>query len=199
MPSLPRHRLFAGGALLAALILGSAPDAAAQPREKCTQERQEAENHYLEGRFAEAVALLQTCLRRETLFLDEAVAVYRLLGLAHLNGGEPEQAQAAVADLLDLVPTYEADPVQDPPSYTALVNLAREERRAAEEQRAAEERRAEAEPPQIAPPEPPVTAAEERPPPSALRGAKTWLLATGGAVVVFTAVALTLAGGSDGG
>ena len=196
--------------LLAMLLLVVSPDAFAQPREKCAQEQADAENFYLEGQFDEAIRLLQACIVREELFVDEAVQVYRLMGLAAINKGDLEQAQQAIRDLLQIVPAYEADPIQDPPSYTTLVAVVRRE---VAVEALPEEQQAPSEEQQTPSDSLHVTA--EQPPPGtpvviplipqhqpsrqrrSARGPKTWLLATGGAIVVITAVALALGGGSS--
>ncbi len=112
--------------LLTAFLLGFSLDAAAQTGEKCVEERTVAENRYLEGSFDEAVTLLQQCLDREELSVAEAVQVFRLMGLAYMNKGDQEQARQAIRNLLLSAPAYQADPVQDPPSYTTLVNDVRQ-------------------------------------------------------------------------
>lgn len=191
------------------LLLVVVPAATAQPRDKCLRERADAENFYLEGAFDEAIRLLQACLVREELFVDEAVQVYRLMGLAALNKGEVEQAQQTIRDLLQIVPAYEGDPIQDPPSYTTLVAVVRQEvaaEAAAEDQQAPPE---EQQAPIAQPPVSPEAATEDADvialdtptqpsqPRRSMSTPKTWLLATGGALVVFSAVALALGGGSN--
>ncbi|HMB93029.1 MAG TPA: hypothetical protein VKP65_19420 [Rhodothermales bacterium] len=108
------------------LLLGTSGFAHAQERQ-CADEFRRADAVYLEGRFDETIRLLRTCLDRATLFVEEAIPVYRLMAMAHLNQGENEEAQATIADLLVLAPDYEADPIQDPPSYVSLVTEQREE------------------------------------------------------------------------
>ena len=184
--------------VLSIILFGVTRSLYAQARDKCPEERATAEDHYLEGRFAEAVVLLRQCLERETLFAGEAVQVYRLMGLAFLNQEDPDTARKAIQDLLDIVPEYEADPIQDPPSYTMLVRVLRQERAA-----------------QAVPEDAPVAAAEQPrpeavvvPPPRVVPGPsnqrrrlldtpKSWLLATGGAAVIVTAVAMAFGGGSS--
>jgi len=191
--------------LLATLLLVVSPDAFAQPRDKCAEERADAKNFYLEGQFDEAIRLLQACLVREELFVDEAVQVYRLMGLAAINKGDLEQAQQAIRDLLQRVPSYEADPIQDPPSYMTLVAVVRQEvaAEALAEQAPSEEQQTPSDSLQVSvePPRTPVVIpmipqhqpSRQR---RSARGPKTWLLATGGAFVVVTAVVLALGGGS---
>ena len=208
--------------LLTALWLGIPLGVAAQPREKCTEDRAIAENRYLDGRFDEALTLLQQCLDREELFVDEAVQVYRLISLAHLNKGDLEQARQAVRTLLLHAPAYQADPVQDPPSYTTMVDVVRQELEAqalpevtpetsVEEEEAPvlqeePEEQPSADQPQPLADQPPAdeqvaTPLNIRPQPTQrrvlLRTPRSWLLATGGAIVVATAVALVFGGRSE--
>ena len=191
----------------------------AQEREKCAEERAQAESSYLEGLFDQAITQLQPCLDREDLFADEVVQVYRLLSLVHMNNSDLEQAQQAIRDLLQVVPTYQPDPVQDPPSYTTMVSVIQQEQaalaeaeaaRVAQEEQEAAEEAATQEQPQADPPEvspellPP---AEEQPvvtpiiTPSQrkrlIQTPRSWLFAAGGAVVVATAVALAFGGGGE--
>ena len=209
-----RVRLVPGPVVWAALLLCVCAEVAAQPNEKCERERVIAENRYLEGFFDEAIALLAPCLERDDLPTEEAVQVYRLIGLAHMNKGDLEQARQTVSALLASVSTYEADPIQDPPSYVTMVTLVRQEIEAA-----AQPEEAPVEPvaePEVQPPaaqpevrvEPPPLRPEEQTPTSIvsrrpeqqrriLRTPKSWLLATGGAIVVATAVALAFGGGTD--
>ena len=199
--------------LMAALVLGVCSEAVAQPRDKCERERVMAENRYLEGFFDEAIALLQPCLGRPDLAVDEAVQIYRLISLAHMNKGDLDQAQQTVRDLLGTVPTYQADPVQDPPSYVTMVTVVRQEIQA-QAQPAPEEpvEEPEAEPPaaqpdaRAAPPpllrpdeqvSPPIVSRRAEPRRRVLRTPRSWLLATGGAVVVVAAVALAFGGSAE--
>ncbi len=209
---IPTARRFFRWVLLATVLLVVSPDAFAQPRDKCAQERADAENFYLEGQFDEAIRLLQACIVREELFVDEAVQVYRLMGLAAMNKGDLEQAQQAIRELLQIVPSYEADPIQDTPSYTTLVAVVRQEVAAEalpeEQQAPPEEQQTPSDPPQVSAEQPRPRTEEPEVIPiipqnqasrqrRSARGPKTWLLASGGAIVVITAVALALGGGSS--
>ena len=247
---------------LGAIVCWAMPhEAPAQSRSQCAGELMVAQNRYLDGRFDDAVTLLRECLDRETLSAEEAVRVYRLICLASLNKGDQEQARQAIRDLLRRAPDYQADPVQDPPSYARLVDGVRQEVAAqaapeappvAEEEDPPADPAEEDEPPadpaeEDEPPadpveeedpqtdpieeeEPPVEAEEdpeaqpeadqpdETPPvlppisddPSVspvggepvvrrglLRTPRSWLLATGGAIVVATAVALAFGGSAE--
>ncbi len=201
------------------LLLGLSPEAWAQTGEKCTPERTLAENNYLEGKFDEAVAALQVCLDREELSIEEAVKVYRLLGLVYLNSGDTDNAQQTMRELLAIDPSYQADAVQDPPSYAAMVDAVREEMAAAapvEEEPAdpvtevpEEEAPVVTDQPQV---DPSVLGPEVTPPsdqpamtpiitPSQrkrlLQTPRSWLVATGGALVLGAAVAIALGGSKE--
>ncbi len=193
---IPTARPFFRWVLLAMLFLVVSPNAFAQPRDKCPQERADAENFYLEGQFDEAIRLLHACVVREELFVDEAVQVYRLMGLAYMNKSDMEQAQRAIYDLLQIVPNYEADPIQDPPSYMTLVALVRQEVAAEAQQTPSEQPHVSPDQPQPQEVIPDVTPAQPLPQRRSRTSSKTWFLATGGAFVVVTAVVLALGGGS---
>ena len=182
--------------------------AQAQPSPRCVVALTEAEADYLEGRFAEAVALLEACLDGATRAPAEARPVYRLLALALLQQDRPDAAREAVGALLRLDPGYAADPVMDPPSYQRLVARTREDMPPAPEaedvaQEVADE--AEVEPEAAAPRLVERTApAAVAVPARSVEGAETtrpWfrqprggLVAIGGALVVGAAAAMLLGG-----
>ena len=124
-------RLFSGkakGFWIVALMLGTIP-AAVTAQHPCGQEMAEAEEHYLDGQFEKAAELLSACLDVSELTVAEATPAYRLLSLAYMNQGDAQGAQQAVEELLAAAPTYEPDPVQDPPSYTVMVLIVKEKMR----------------------------------------------------------------------
>lgn len=184
------------------LMLTAVPRAEAQPRERCASERAAAQAHYLEGRFGEAARLLHACIDQNPLFVEEALKVYRLLGLVYLYQNARAEAVGAVERLLELDPRYQADEVQDPPSYVALVEAVRAQRGPPPAETLPEQPTPEVDAETNAPPPllpPPETRLDPQPrpdgsPPLGLHRAKTWLLATGGAVVVFTAALLAVGG-----
>lgn len=185
----PNCRRLKGGIVslgLIVLALWPAASGWAQPRDKCTEEYARAESTYLEGNFDEAIRLLQTCLDREDLFEDEAVRVYRLMALVHVNRGDFDQAQLALVNLLGRSPGYEPDPVEDPPAYSALVRLVKEQLAAQQP----------LQPPlQEPPPE-----AEEAPAQaqrSWFSGPRRWLILVGGAAAAGTVAALVLSDGQQ--
>lgn len=157
------------------LLAAAAPLATAQPTNTCDEEIGAAETSYVEGRFDNAIRLLLLCLDREDIETAQAIEGYRLLALALIRKDELPDARAAIVQLLDVYPDYEPDPVTDPPSYTALVDIVKQ---------------------QVAP----TTAQVEEPSatPSWFRQNMKWIL-PGSAVVVGGFLAAVLAGGGGGG
>ena len=140
----------------------------------------EAEARYLEGDFVQAIELVSECLN-QGLAGEEAVRPYRLLTLAYINQGELEQAKLTLVKLLGQAPGYEPDPVEDPPSYTALFNVVKQQLQLA----------AIAMPPDEAAPAP-------RRKRSWLASPVTWITIGGGALVT-TVVVYILSGGNASG
>lgn len=86
---------------------------------------------------------------------------------------ELAEARAAIVQLFDIYPEYEPDPIIDPPSYTALVDIVKQQIR-------------------------PVSEVDESPPQQSwFRTNMRWLV-SGGAVVVGGVLAAVLIGGGDG-
>ncbi len=130
-----------------AIALGwclAASVAAAQPA--CPELLAQAGARYVERAFPEATAAARACLARGDAALPDAVAARRLLALIALRRNDDAQAVSLVTELLRLDPTYEADPVRDPPDYAGLVVTLRRALPPAEAQRAG---------PDGAPPAPP--------------------------------------------
>jgi hypothetical protein len=147
----------------------------------CDEELPRAEASYLNGEFGETIAHLTECLSRGEPVEDEAVAVYRLLTLAHFNRGEIEEARRAVVKLLSIRPDYQADAIQDPPGYTSLVAIVRQQLRVEEVD---------------SPPPPDPILVESRPGPSRRR---TWIIVGAGAVVAGVVGAVVASGSGGGG
>ena len=160
-------------ALLLPVGAGSAIDVAAQGA--CDGAVAEAEEEYLEGRFDAAAQLLSACLEQAELPTPEVVRVHRLLTLAYINQGDAQGARQAIEGLLEAAPDYEPDPVQDPPSYTVLVLIVKEQ----QQEKAVVEAAAEAE--------------AQR---SWLRKRRTWL-AVGVGLVVVGVVAVVTGDGAE--
>jgi len=158
--------------LLIAILACTARPSLGQAENTCDEELSAAETNYIEGQFDEAIRLTLTCLNRSEIDTTHAISGYRLLALALIRKDELPEARAAIVQLFDVYPEYEPDPVTDPPSYTALVDIVRQ---------------------QILP-----TAEASEPPPqrSWFRSNLRWLL-SGGAVVAGGVLAAVLMQGGD--
>ena len=148
-------------------------------QDKCTKQLVEAEQKYYAGRFDETIGLAMQCVNSSDITEADKLQAYRLIGLAYIAKDYLEQARAAVKKLLELFPTYEPDPDQDPPPFT---NMVKEMKLALE---AEEEKRGPA-----VPKEPEVQK----------RGrGKTWLFIGGGVVAGVVAVLVAGSGGNGDG
>lgn len=110
-------------ALVIALSSGSLTLGFAQ----CDKELAEAEQKYNSGQFDEAIQLITGCLEKPSITENEKKQAYRLLGLTYIAQDYLKEAKAAVRRLLDLIPNYKADTIQDPPSFANLVEEVRSE------------------------------------------------------------------------
>ncbi|GEM_PF-1891604 len=164
-------------------------EAFAQAVSPCSELLPEAERHYVAGELDAVITVLTPCVASSEISVEEAVSAYRLLSLSYIKRGELEQAKIAVLQLLSHKPDYGPDPVRDLPSYTALVNVVKQQLTlaVAQEPVAVEERE---ESPRVSP-EP----VRRRSWFAAHRG---WVLA-GGSVAVAGIVAAVAAGSSGGG
>ena len=104
---------------VAALALW-APLASAQT---CPEALAEAEARYVEGTFGGVIARLDPCLDDT----PRSIPARRLIVLTYLRLGEINEAKLALLDILAIQPTYQPDPVQDPPAYRSLVQVVREQ------------------------------------------------------------------------
>lgn len=109
------------------LTIFLAPRAVAQETTTCKDALEQTETAYIEGRFSQAISLLSPCLDRAETETDELVRAYRFLALAYLRSDEVAEARAAILRLLRIAPDYHPDPVNDPPSYRALVDIVRQQ------------------------------------------------------------------------
>ncbi len=113
--------------LCLALALAAAPAAHAQLSPACAETVRVAENTYQDGNFAETIRLLTPCLDESRASREPAVRVYRLLTMAFLNSDDPARARESLSALVRQYPDYAPDPIQDPPAYTALTAIVRDE------------------------------------------------------------------------
>jgi len=171
--------------LIYALILNPALSVVAQ--DACEKQLSDAEQKYYSGRFDEAIETATRCLSSSSITEAEKLRAYKLIGLSYIAKDYLEQARSAVQKLLELVPTYEPDPDQDPPPFTNMVKEIKEKlEQAKKKQEQAKE--------QVVAKEPVVQV-----PPEKKGGGKTWLYIGGGVAVGLVAVLAAGKKGGDGG
>ncbi len=112
---------------VAMLLSIFAAPAVGQNTNTCGEQLEEAETSYVEGRFDEAIRLVLRCLDRNDVETAQAIDAYRLLALALIRKDELPDARAAIVQLLDVYPEYEPDPIVDPPSFRALVDIVKQQ------------------------------------------------------------------------
>jgi hypothetical protein len=103
--------------------------AQAQGQSVCSKNLADAEQRYNTGRFDDAIGLITECLGKRGISEEEKMKAYRLLGLSYIAKDYLEDAKTAVKKLLDMVPNYQSDPVQDPPPFTKLVEEVKEQQK----------------------------------------------------------------------
>ena len=108
-------RFLFGGMLAALLLHATLPGTMAQTQDVTESALAQAEAYYLESQFEEAISLLQQTDKQQ-LSREEAVEAYHLLTLSYFHQGNLAGAQAAMTNLLQVNPSYQPTPVQDPPS-----------------------------------------------------------------------------------
>jgi tetratricopeptide (TPR) repeat protein len=167
--------------LIAGLLLTPLPGTVSQvfAQGKCSQELNDAEQKYNTGRFDEAIESITKCLGKPGITEDEKMRAYRLLGLAYIAKDYLEDAKTAVKKLLDMVPNYQSDPVQDPPPFTKMVEEVKEQKQTQKEK--------------PAPVVPPVTKPQEE-----KGGSKKWYYIGGGVLAAGVITGIILSSGGDG-
>lgn len=109
--------------LLLSLVVCTAANAQAQ----CTDELTRAEQAYTQGQFDETIALADQCLNRPNIPETDRRLAFRLKGLSYIGKGLEGDAREAVRRLLEIIPDFRADPVQDPPAFVQLIEDVRTE------------------------------------------------------------------------
>lgn len=89
-----------------------------------------AQAHYIDADYQGTVNVLVPCLREGGM--EPTTEAFRLLALSYLKLEDLAAAKGALVELLSQNPTYAADPVDDLPSYRALVQLVRDQLRLGE-------------------------------------------------------------------
>lgn len=112
--------LFAACLILACFSV----DALAQT--SCEQELARAEEAYSQGNFDETIRQVDLCLNRENIAAADRRLGFRLKGLSYIGKGLEADAREAVRRLIELVPNFRADPIQDPPAFAALIEEVRQ-------------------------------------------------------------------------
>ena len=97
----------------------------AQDADSCAETLSTAEKVYRNRNYEKAVSLAEQCTDAEAVGDETAVRAYRVITLASLRMGALVQARSAVTNILQINPTYTADQVNDPPSYTLFVSMMR--------------------------------------------------------------------------
>jgi tetratricopeptide (TPR) repeat protein len=167
------------GALLFTTLCNPLSVAATRAQENCETALADAQDKYINGRFDEAIDILERCLTKG-FNEEQKKQAYKFLGLSYLAKDYLDQAKNAIKKLLELVPNWEPDPIQDPPPFKKLVEEVKEQM--------AKEK-------QVAQPEPvqPV----EPPPPTKKGGGKKFIF-IGGASAAAAAVTVLFLLGGDG-
>lgn len=93
----------------------------------CPEILQTAQSNYDLGRFDDVISLLQPCLDSTAFSDEERRRAYRLMGLSYLAKDAENDAREAVKNLLELVPNYQTNPVEDPPTFVRMVEDVRRE------------------------------------------------------------------------
>ncbi len=110
----PVCRLWAVLAVCFLTLLGSS--AASQT---CPDALAQAEARYVEGAFGSVIGGLGACLDDT----PRSIPARRLLTLAYLRLGEIGEAKRSLLHIFAIQPTYQPDPVEDPPAYQSLVHV----------------------------------------------------------------------------
>ncbi len=93
----------------------------------CHAELEQAKQAYTLGNFDETIRLVDVCLGKNNIQESERQFAFRLKGLSYIGKGLEADARAAIRRLLELVPSFQADPVQDPPSFVSLIEEIKQE------------------------------------------------------------------------
>ncbi len=96
-------------------------------------EFQIAKQNYDNSKWAAAIEHLQKCLAAPELSDNQKMQAWRLLAHTYLAEKLENQAKEAIRSLLEIVPDYSPDPVDDKPSFAKLVEI--EKQKIIEEQK----------------------------------------------------------------
>lgn len=195
----PQHLLPCLGLVVLLFLM---PGVAFAQAQQCQAELETADESYSMGRFDQTIELLDQCLEKEGLSETERRLAYRLKGLSYIGKGLQVDAREAVRRLLELVPSYEPDPIQDPPTFVELIDEMRQEvappppAEPVEEEPAVTEARS-AEPAEVVPPA--ATPAVLQPTKRKKKKTGRWILGGLGVAAAGGLVAVLVSGGGSGG
>ena len=94
----------------------------AQSYNECEKQLSTAQKKMETGKFDEAIKLITECLNKDGISNETKKQAYRLLGLTYIAKDYLGDAREAIGKLLDVVPNYQPNPDQDPPSFVNIVN-----------------------------------------------------------------------------
>ncbi len=114
--------------LVPALLVQPISTCFAQTQNVCDQRLKEAEKKFYDGFFDEAVDLLNKCLADKDVTTQERAKVHELLAKTYLGKDYLDQAENAIRKLLELIPTYSANPERDTPTFVELVQKVKSEK-----------------------------------------------------------------------
>lgn len=103
------------------------PNVAYGQTSSCQEELTQAEQAYTLGSFDETVRLADLCLNKAGIPEADRRLAFRLKGLSYIGKGLEVDAREAVKRLLELIPSFRADPIQDPPAFVSLIEDVRNE------------------------------------------------------------------------
>ncbi|MDP2208492.1 MAG: tetratricopeptide repeat protein [Bacteroidota bacterium] len=113
--------------IIIALLFQPITGAFAQVKGVCEERLKEAEKKFYDGFFDEAITLLNQCLKEPNIAQQERAKTHELLAKVYLGKDYLDQAENALKKLLELVPTYTANPERDTPTFVALVDKVKAE------------------------------------------------------------------------
>ncbi|MFH1845508.1 MAG: hypothetical protein ABIF77_20170 [bacterium] len=93
----------------------------------CENEVAQANNLYVQGKFNQAIELMEGCLNRPDLDPEVKGRAYRIIGLSYIALDLEQNAKGAIEAILLQSPGYMADLDNDPPPYVRLVEQVRAE------------------------------------------------------------------------
>jgi hypothetical protein len=91
-------------------------------QEKCATLLKKAEEEYLSGKFNNTIELLNNCLQYKRLTKPERIRTYRLMALAYLGSGKPQEAEINVQRIFKLECRYQPDLTEMEQEFIHLVN-----------------------------------------------------------------------------